>query len=543
MTRDKNPPRDLFADLPEQDPTPPEPPELSGPAEPPEPPGKPEAPAPRNKVEPPRDDRLGYPPGASRGEARPGALPDALPAPGNRNAVISVTELNRQIRIAVERPLSQVLVAGELANVKHHGRSGHIYFTLKDRDAQIRGVMFQINTQRLEFRPADGIEVLVRGGVSMYETRGEVQLYAESIEPRGKGASQLAIEQLAARLKQEGLFERSRKRKLPWLPRGVGIVTSLNGAALRDMLKVLKRRFPGLPVVVAAASVQGEAAVREVIRAVRALNRYAADPGNGPPIDVMIVGRGGGSYEDLAAFNDEQVARAIVASALPVVSAVGHETDLTIADLVADRRALSPSEGAELVVPSRAELLDRTRKTGQRLDAAMRRSLRLAQDRASQIGQRLDRHDPARRLREFARQTDTLADRLDAAVQRLLQAQRARVDTAARMLRPHHPLTRLAALREELDDAAARLDRATQLRLQTARDRLPQLAARFDALSPLRVLERGYSVTLDESGHAVIDADQVKPGGRIITRLKNGQLVSRVEAAQPPDAKSPEPRP
>ncbi|MGE0433186.1 MAG: exodeoxyribonuclease VII large subunit, partial [Planctomycetota bacterium] len=408
-----------------------------------------------------------------------------------------------------------LIVAGELANVKHHARSGHVYFTLKDRDAQIRGVMFQINVHRLDFRPADGIEVIVHGGVSMYEARGEVQLYAEFIEPRGKGAAHIAIERLAAKLKAEGLFERSRKRKLPWLPRGVGIVTSLNGAALRDMLKVLRRRFPGMPVVVAQTSVQGETAPWELINAIRAINRYAATRtlASDPPIDVLIVGRGGGSYEDLHAFNEEHVARAIVASALPVLSAVGHETDLTIADLVADRRALSPSEGAELVVPPRAELTDRLRRIEQRLRAAIGRHARRATDVLARHEHRLTLLHPARRLRELSRRADQVGDGLDAAMR-----------------------DRLDALRHRLDTARGRLQRAIDQRLQSARTRLPYLEARLVALSPDRVLERGYSLTLDDAGRPIVDASQVAPGAQIVTRLHRGRVASRVERVDPPPA-------
>lgn len=373
--------------------------------------------------------------------------------------------------------LQAVWVRGEISNFKWH-TSGHIYFTLKDEASQLKCVMFRSAAQRLRFRPDNGMQVLVGGNISVFERDGAYQLYCAEMEPAGVGALHLQYEALKNRLAAEGLFDEALKRPLPMLPRKVGIITAPTGAAVRDMFTVSRRRFPAIRLVLAPAAVQGAEAAPSLIRALHLLARL-------PEVDVIIIGRGGGSLEDLWAFNDEGLARAIRACPVPVVSAVGHETDFTIADFASDLRAPTPSAAAELVVPSRSELLGL-------VDSYRLRLITLAR-----------RHVERRRLRLKA-----LADRP------VLQ----------------RPQGRLLQDRQRLDDLVRRLGFAAGRLLQSRQERLAGLAGQLDALSPLAVLSRGYSIARDSAQRVIREAAAVAVGEEVEVMLHKGQLRCRVES-------------
>jgi exodeoxyribonuclease VII large subunit len=382
--------------------------------------------------------------------------------------------------------------------------------------------MFRGEYGRLRFEPRDGMEVLVRGRVSVFETRGALQLYADELEPRGVGALQIAFEQLKQRLAAEGLFDRARKRSLPYMPRTVGIVTARRGAGLRDMMAVMLDRFPGLQVIVRPAKVQGDGAAREIAEAIADLNRDGR-------ADVLIVGRGGGSLEDLWAFNEEAVARAIAGSAIPVISAVGHEIDYTIADLVADARAPTPTAAAHLVVPSKAELSERVASLGAALEAALERELAGLRETIAHLTRRV-RHP--RHLIVNSRQ------RLDDAAQALATAASRRVGDARRRLRElaRGVAAPSAALREArlvLHHGTAALRAQVAARVERAGKELGALAGRLDSLSPLRVLERGYAVVVNRrDGRAVLDASTVSLGDELDVRVARGRLAARTTARE-----------
>ncbi len=412
--------------------------------------------------------------------------------------VLTVSELTEQLRRTVEERFPAVWVEGEVSNFKLHG-SGHAYFTLKDDGAQLRAVLFRTRTRRLRFEPRDGQHVLAFGSLEVYAQRGEYQLVVELLEPRGLGALQLAFEQLKARLAAEGLFDPGRKRALPRFPRKIGIVTSLDGAALRDMLRVIGRRFTGLHIVVAPARVQGEGAAEEIARGLADLNQLG-------DVDVIIVGRGGGSLEDLWAFNEEAVARAIAASKAPVISAVGHEVDFTIADFVADLRAPTPSAAAELVVREKQGVVD---------------GLRGLRERLARAG--------TRPLRDLARRVDDARARLGRAGAERCRRSGHRLELLAARLRAAGPFARLADGRHRLERVRARLQGRVADRLAQARHRLGHAAGRLDSLSPLAVLGRGYSLTLRADGAVVRRAGQVAPGEAVRVLLGEGSLDCRVE--------------
>ena len=397
-----------------------------------------------------------------------------LPSTAPAVRALSVSELVRRIRDTLEGAFPDVWVVGEISNLRRPA-SGHIYFSLKDRQSQIAAVMFRAAKQTLSFRPEDGLEVIVRGRVSLYEVRGDLQLYADWMEPRGLGAQQLALEQLKRKLAEEGLFAPERKRPLPTWPRAVGLVTALTGAAVQDMLTVLRSRWPAARVVVSPVRVQGKEAGPEICAALEALNRVEG-------VDVVIVGRGGGSIEDLWVFNEERVARAIAASRLPVVAAVGHEIDFTIADLVADCRAPTPTAAAALVVPNREELFERTVALDGTLVAALRRRLRLAADRVRASEERLE--DPRRVVQRF---------------------------------------------RQRVDELAERAAQGTRLRLRWARERVVSTEQRLGALSPLAVLERGYGIVRRADGAVVRRAADVAAGDALEILLAEGRVKARVE--------------
>ena len=432
--------------------------------------------------------------------------------------ILTVTELARQLKQLLEGTFATVWVEGEISNYTAHG-SGHWYFSLKDDGASLSAVMFRGANRRVRFRPEHGMAVLCRGRVSLYPPHGRTQLIVDRMEPRGVGALQAAFEQLRARLEAEGLFDASRKRRLPFLPACVGVVTSPTGAALRDILRVLYARYQPLEVVLAPTRVQGDGAAGEIAAALDLLNT------DGRP-DLIICGRGGGSLEDLWAFNEETVARAIVRSRIPVISAVGHEVDVTIADLVADLRAATPSNAAEIAVPVRAELDAALDELRMRLVAAWDRGTR----RRREVQQRLRRHliDPRRHLQIQAQRCDELRERLLAAQERGLEERAERLRGMNQRLTASSPIQRIEADRRQLGVALGALARSQRHLLTLRGAALGQLAGRLDALSPLAVLDRGYAIATHD-GVPLTTSAGVEPGDRIDVRLHEGVLACTVD--------------
>ena len=445
--------------------------------------------------------------------------PDAAVPP---RRPLSVSELTAGIRALLEGRFAEVWVEGELSNSRVWN-TGHLYFTLKDQSAQLRGVMFRSAVRALRFRPEDGLQVVARGRISVYDPKGEYQLVCEQMEPHGLGALQLAFDQLKRRLQAEGLFDEARKRPLPLLPRKIGVVTSLDGAALRDILNVLGRRYPNVHVVIRPARVQGDGAAADVARGLEAVGRV-------PGVDVIVVGRGGGSIEDLWAFNEEVVARAIVAAPVPVISAVGHEVDYTIADFAADLRAPTPSAAAELVVARKDEYTGRIERTIERLGASARHAI--AGRRAAVQTLTLSRGFagwPARltlRARHAAELTHDLRGAAAAAIaRRERRFRQLRLRLEACDLR-----RRLGTVRVRLTSAAGRLDAAVTRRRTDAGGRLGVLAGRLESLSPLAVLGRGYAVCWDASRTRVIRrAAGLSPGDQVRVTLHEGEIACEVK--------------
>ena len=400
--------------------------------------------------------------------------------PAARRRVVSVSELTAAIRATIEAGFGDIWVQGEISNLRVW-HTGHMYFTLKDETAQIRAVMFRAASHYLRFKPEDGLHVIARGRLGVYDAKGEYQIVCEHLEPHGVGALQLAFEQLKKKLQAEGLFAQERKRPLPVLPRKIGVVTSLDGAALRDIIKVLRRRHPNAHIVIRPTRVQGDGAAVDIVRSLRAMGKVAG-------VDVIIVGRGGGSVEDLQSFNDEAVARAIVASPIPVVSAVGHEVDFTIADFVADLRAPTPSAAAELVVAAKDEFCRRIDSLKQRLDAGMR-----------------------------------------AGIQRRMNA----VHTLRLALEARDVRRRLAAIRGRLTAGDGRLYAAARRNRDRADARFRVLVGRLENLSPLGVLARGYAVCWNADRTAIISrASAVTPGDRVRVTLNEGELHCDVRTTE-----------
>jgi exodeoxyribonuclease VII large subunit len=439
-------------------------------------------------------------------------------APARR--VYPVSELNSAIRAALEREFPDVWVSGEISGVKL-ATSGHYYFTLKEREAQLRAVAFRSAHRYWKFKPRDGLAVLARGRIDVFEARGEYQLIVEVLEPQGHGALQLAFEQLKKALAAEGLFEPGRKRALPRYPRRIGIVTSPRGAVISDMVQILARRFPGLHIRLFPALVQGEGSVEEICRGLDYFSR-------GGWAELVIVARGGGSLEDLWSFNEEAVARAIARCAVPVVSAVGHETDVTIADFVADLRAPTPSAAAEMIVCTRQELLDRIAGCRQKLQHAVRY-------RFAMLARRLQQQGIDRPLGLLHRAIGRQAQRVDELEFRLRDRLRTRIERYARAQRSLATRLRHFDLRPRLATDQGRLDRAhaaaaQSLRWQLARRRgkVEQLAAKLSQLSPLRILERGYAIVTNESGAIVKESAAAPEGSAIRVRLSRGGLDANV---------------
>jgi exodeoxyribonuclease VII large subunit len=434
--------------------------------------------------------------------------------------IYTVSQLTAQIGDVLERQIPPFWVEGEISNLRAPG-SGHAYFTLKDDQAQIRVVLFRNRLRRIRFQPVDGLRVLVFGSLEVYAARGEYQMVIELMEPRGLGALQLAFEQLKQKLRAEGLFDAARKRPLPRFPRKIGIVTSPTGAAIHDMLRIIGRRFAGLHIVIRPASVQGEGAAAEIAEGIRDLNLLG-------DVDVLIVGRGGGSLEDLWAFNEEVVARAIVESKVPVISAVGHEVDVTIADFVADLRAPTPSAAAEVVVREKDAVRSAVADLRARLPRAMARLIERRRERLRLLTQRRVLGDPGRGLRDLHRRLDEVGFRLRAALSARHRQVRHRLALSDGRLRAASPFVRLGNQRRTLTHLQGRLMVSVHRSLERSRHRLRVAGGRLDGLSPLAVLRRGYSLTRRPAGEIVQRASQVVAGDAVEVLLHEGSLTCRV---------------
>ena len=445
-------------------------------------------------------------------------------SPREQRRIWAVCDLVAQVRNLVEQECGDIWVEGEVSNFRP-APSGHIYFTLKDTGAQLPIVLFRRQALLLRFRPEDGLHVLVRGRVSVYEQRGQLQLVAETMEPVGAGSLQLAFEQLKQRLKAEGLFDVDRKKPLPLFPHTVGIVTSPTGAVIRDFLNIVGRRHSGLNVLICPVSVQGESAPAEIEAALAELNASHL-------VDLIVLARGGGSLEDLAAFNSERVARAIALSRLPVVSAVGHETDFTIADFVADLRAPTPSAAAELITEAQHKIAEHLAAQSHRLERAARFQLLQSRQRLTRLPVSRAESRVTRLLHGLGQRLDDLTQRLDVALAAFVRLRHNRIaDLAAAVLR-HDPRQQLAHAREHLNNMRARLHRSLERLIESSAASLNSLDARLHSLSPLAVLDRGYALVLSAGGELIRSTSQLAAGDRVTTRLADGSFVSSIEAIE-----------
>jgi exodeoxyribonuclease VII large subunit len=444
----------------------------------------------------------------------------------------TVRALVSAVRSLVERQYSDCWVEGEISNLRTPD-SGHLYFTLKEEAAQIRVVMFRSSAKLLRFRPENGLQVTVRGRITVYEDRGELQISAEFMEPKGAGALQLAFEQLKARLQAEGLFEASRKKPLPPLPQRIGIITSPQGAALCDILNILARRHHSANVLIYPAQVQGDSAAGEVIAGLRYFHQ---DLRRANAVEVIIIARGGGSAEDLACFNHEGLARAVAESKIPVISAIGHETDFTIVDFVADLRAPTPSAAAELVIRSRQEIEAQSEDLYRRLERAVRYRLLMARQ---ELNQRAQQAAFARMMDGIHRRQQKLDEqrfRLERAQRQLLERCHRRSDTASAAVRHYDARRRLAAVRQGLEAQVANLSAAVHTRLLEIRGALDRLTASLEALSPQAILNRGYALVFDAKGQLVKDAARLEVGEELSARVARGRVRARVTGTESGEA-------
>jgi exodeoxyribonuclease VII large subunit len=436
--------------------------------------------------------------------------------------ILTPSSLNRLVRDLLEDALPSVWIEGELSNVSRPA-SGHLYFTLKDDKAQVRCAMFKPRGSWLPFKPGDGMQVLARARVGLYEARGEFQLVVEHLEVAGEGALRRQFEQLKVLLAAEGLFDAARKLSLPALPRRIGIITSPTGAAVRDVLNVLGRRFPLVDVEVLPVPVQGKEAPPAIIAMIDAASRAERH-------DVLLLTRGGGSLEDLWAFNDEALARAISRCSIPLVSAVGHEIDFSIPDFVADLRAPTPSAAAELLVPDVGELLRELGRKHERLRQRMRRRMESSSQRNDHLLARLNLQRPGVRLLRGGECLQQLSARLKRIAERTLERRRSRLEHARTALAIHDPGRRLRAAGESASNLQARLIGATRHLLQRHKARSDELGRALHAVGPLATLARGYSILLEEgSGRVVRRIDQISPGLRLRAILQDGEFPLRVD--------------
>ncbi|MCG7914548.1 MAG: exodeoxyribonuclease VII large subunit [Candidatus Thiodiazotropha weberae] len=443
------------------------------------------------------------------------------PANNGTREIFSVSRLVRETRAVLEASFPLLWVSGEISNLAQPA-SGHIYFSLKDEAAQVRCAMFRMKRQRLRFRPENGQQVLIRAKVSLYEARGEFQLIAEHMEPVGEGALRIAFEQLKQKLATEGLFDSEQKKPIPVPPKQLGLITSPTGAAVRDLLSVLKRRFPALPVIIYPVQVQGEDAARQIVQMLKLAEQRQE-------CDLLILSRGGGSLEDLQAFNEEQVARAIHEVSIPVVTGIGHEIDFTIADFVADRRAATPSAAAELVTPDQLEWQQRLHAVTRRLKQNQQQRLQQLQQHFSALLKRLQIQHPKRRLQQQAQRLDELSDRLSRQFHVNLLQKHQRVDRLHTRLARQTPEQRLKRLVQQTTSLEQRLHRAVTQRLNREQTRFTQLGRDLHNLSPLNTLGRGYSIVSSPTTDAIItDASDVELGDELQARLHKGSLICQV---------------
>ena len=441
------------------------------------------------------------------------------------SAIFTVSRLNQTVRLLLEQEMGQVWISGEISNFSQPS-SGHWYFTLKDDTAQVRCAMFRNSNRRVTFRPQHGQQVLVRANITLYEPRGDYQIIVESMQPAGEGLLQQKYEQLKAKLQAEGLFDQQHKKSLPSPAHCVGVITSKTGAALHDILHVLKRRDPSLPVIIYPTAVQGDDAPGQIVRAIELANARQE-------CDVLIVGRGGGSLEDLWSFNDERVARAIFASMIPVVSAVGHETDVTIADFIADLRAPTPSAAAEMVSRNQQELLRQILSAQQRLGMAMDYFLANRSRRFTQIYHRLQQQHPQLRLARQQTALERLHQRMNVAIDSQLKRTSQRQARLLQRLNQQSPQPRIHRAQTRIQQLEYRLAENVRSRLSATRERFGNAVTHLEAVSPLSTLARGYSVSTATDGKVLKKVKQVKTGDVMTTRLEDGWVESQVTDIKP----------
>jgi len=453
--------------------------------------------------------------------------------------VWTVRALVSAVRSHIEREYSDCWVEGEISNLRIPD-SGHLYFTLKEESAQIRVVMFRSSAKLLRFRPENGLQVTVRGRITVYEDRGELQISAEFMEPKGAGALQLAFEQLKARLQAEGLFDAARKKPIPPLPQRIGLITSPQGAALRDVLNILARRHHSANVLIYPAQVQGDAAPGEVMAGLRHFHLHQ-EHRHGRAVEVIIIARGGGSAEDLACFNHEGLARAVADSKIPVISAIGHETDFTIVDFVADLRAPTPSAAAELVIRSRQEIEGQAEDLYRRLERAVRYRLLMARQ---ELTERAQHGAFARMMDGIHRRQQKLDEqrfRLEKAERQLLERCRRRSENISAAVRHYDARRLMAAVRQRLEAQVANLAAATHTRLLQNQGALERQTASLEALSPVAILNRGYALVFDAKGQLVKDAERLEAGDEVSARLSRGRVRARVTATEHGETESKSP--
>ena len=436
--------------------------------------------------------------------------------------VYTVSELTRAIKFVLEEDFPEVWVEGEISNFRVPN-SGHAYFTLKDKDSQLKVVLFKLNKRLLKFEPEDGLHVIVRGRISVYEPRGEYQLIADYMEPKGIGALQLAFEQLKEKLFKEGLFDEAHKIPIPQFPQKIAIITSPTGAAIRDILRIIDRRFSNVHIIIYPVKVQGEGASVEIAQAIRELNAL-------PEIDVMIVGRGGGSIEDLWSFNEEIVARAIYDSKIPVISAVGHEIDYTIADFVADLRAPTPSAAAELVVRDRKEVFQNIIGLEKRLINAVQNVIDILKSDLTGLQERRVLKSPLDKIYELQQKIDDMGLRVRRSPLLIYKKFTEKTFHLSRSLFILNPEVRIRRIKEILSELTKGLETAVNHRAEILDKKLTGMSGKLNALSPLSVMERGYSICRRMHDMKIIkDATEVEKGGHVNVRLSRGELICRVE--------------
>ncbi len=446
------------------------------------------------------------------------------PSDSTQRNIITVTQLNRATSQLLADHFYSVLVEGEISNLSIPA-SGHIYFSLKDANAQVRCAMFRTRQSRLMFKPENGKQVIIKAQVSLYEPRGDYQLIVDDIEEAGDGALRRAFDALKVKLSEQGLFDVSHKKSLPKLPGAIGVITSPTGAAIQDILTVLKRRFAAIPVIVYPVAVQGDNAKHEIAQAIATANQDWQ-------CDVIILGRGGGSLEDLWAFNEELVARAIFASTIPIISAVGHETDFTIADFVADLRAATPSVAAEYACPDQQQWLAQFVSLEIRLQQQLYRKLNQKQQSLDWLNQRLQQQSPSQKLSRNLKRIEELEARLKLTLQNRLRHLTSMMEEKSAKLWQHNPLISINSHKQRQAYLSQRLNSATTYKIEQARQRLLNSSQTLHAVSPLATLNRGYALAIDSSGKVVRSVTELKVGDMIQTRLAHGQFSSQIKSVE-----------